>query len=120
MPPAPPVLLLTKEQMSVVSFRRAWKPSDNVLAAYDRDSATVYLRNDWDLDELRSRAALLHELVHHVQLFNRIPYECPAAREPLAYGLTLKWLREQGAKDPYALLDTDEFTIMVRSMCPED
>jgi hypothetical protein len=48
-----------------------------------------------------------------------VPMRCIAEGERQAYHLTLKWLREQGAEDPYAVLNTNEFTIEMRSMCPE-
>jgi len=67
--------------------------------------------------ELYSRATLLHELVHHVQVFNRVPLPCRRARERDAYRLTLKWLEQQGVADPYAFLDVDEFTITLLSVC---
>lgn len=119
MPPAPPVVLLSKEDMSAQAYGRSWRPSDDVPAAYDRQAATVYLRDDWKAADLRSLARLLHELVHHVQTFNQVEYRCPAQREPEAYGLALKWLEEQGAADPYATLGIDEFSIWILSRCPD-
>lgn len=119
MPPPPTVAMLSKEEMSNLVYRRGWKASDDVPAAYDRDTGIVYLRNDWDARDLRSRARLLHELVHHVQVYNRIPYDCSEAREPEAYHLALKWLEEQGVADPHAVLNIDEFSIFVLSRCPE-
>lgn len=59
-------------------------------------------------------------LVHHVQFDNKVPSRCPAERERLAYELTLKWLRERGVADPYAVLSTDAFTIISLSACPEE
>lgn len=117
MPPPPPVVMVSKEQMSVLAFGRAWRADDDVPAAYDYDVATVYLRDDWNSADLRGRATLVHELVHHVQQVNDVKYDCPAAREPLAYDMAIKWLREQGEQNPYAVLKTDAFTIAVRSMC---
>ena len=35
---------------------------------------------------------LLHELVHHIQTTAHLKYECPAAREKLAYAAQEKWL----------------------------
>ncbi len=119
-PPPPQIVILAKEQMSEVTYGRRWQAIDDVPAAYDRDIETIYLRNDWRLSDLRSRARLLHELVHHAQTCNNVPAQCPADREPLAYHLTLKWLEEQGAPDPYEALGTDEFSIFLRSQCRED
>lgn len=117
MPPPPPVVLQSEEQLT----ERATGGTDvkDFLALYNRDTGIVYLRNDWNPADLRARATLLHELVHHVQAFNGVPMRCIAEGERQAYDLTLKWLREQGAVDPYAVLNIDEFTIITRSMCPE-
>lgn len=119
MPPPPTVVVLSKEEISELAYGRGWEASDDVPAIYDRDGQAIYLRNDWNASELRSRARLLHELVHHTQTFNSVSARCPADREPLAYHLALKWLQQQGAADPYDALGIDEFSIWIRSLCPE-
>lgn len=113
-PPPPSVLFVNEEQMLRLAGGRM-----DVKGLYDSEAVTVYLRDDWNAGDLRSRASLLHELVHHVQEFNDLPMRCRAERELLAYNLTLEWLREQGAPDPHAVLDIDDFTILVRAMCPD-
>jgi hypothetical protein len=117
MPPPPPVVMVSEEQMSELVSGST--DVGDFRGLYSRDAGIVYLRDDWNPADLRNRASLLHELVHHVQVFNGVPARCPAERERQAYDLTLKWLREQGAVDPYAVLNIDEFTIIIRSMCPE-
>ena len=114
-PPPPSVLFVNAEQMLRLADGRV-----DVKGLYDSEAVTVYLRDDWDAADLRSRASLLHELVHHVQEFNRLPMRCRAERELLAYNLTLEWLRQQGAPDPHAVLDIDDFTILIRAMCPDE
>jgi len=114
MPPPPRVVLVAEDEMPELAVGHI-----DVMGFYDRDTATVYLRADWDPADLRSRATLLHELVHHVQDFNKIPSRCAAEQEILAYELAVKWLRQQGVADPYKVLDIDEFTIMFFSTCPE-
>ena len=114
-PPPPSVQFVSHEQI----LKLAGGPMD-VQGLYDREGAIVYLRDDWDAADLRSRAALVHELVHHVQEFNKVPMRCRAEHELLAYNLALEWLRQQGAADPYAILEVDDFTILVRSMCPDE
>jgi hypothetical protein len=117
MPPPPSVDLLPKEQISERAYGRNWRPGDDVRGLYDGDSGTVYLLDGWNAADLRSRSVLLHELVHHVQAFHRISYECSARREHEAYDLTVKWLRQQGVTNPYAVMDTDEYTIIATSAC---
>lgn len=118
MPPPPSVQTLSQAEMNRLSHVDG-STDDSVRALYYRPSETVYLRTDWNHSELQSQAALLHELVHHVQTRNRVPAPCPAALEKQAYALTIKWLRQQGAADPYAVLGTDPLTIAFRSACPQ-
>lgn len=117
MPPSPPVVLASVDEM-----RERAGGSHSVVALYDRDTATIYLPANWDRTRTYDRAMLLHELVHHVQEFNRIASRCAAERERQAYDLTVKWLAAQGIADPYAVLNTDELTIAIFSMCvpPEE
>ena len=42
---------------------------------------------------------------------------CTAAHERLAYDLQIKWLREQGVDDPYALIGINELGIYMVSVC---
>jgi len=65
----------------------------------------------------RQKSALLHELVHHVQRSNNMEMPCVAAYEWQAYDLQIKWLREQGVEDPYALIGINELGIYMLSVC---
>ncbi len=117
MPPAPSIEWVSKEQISEQAFGRGWRAHDDVRALYNGNAATVYLLKDWNGADLRNRSVLLHELVHHVQFFHHLPYECAARRERQAYDLTVKWLRSEGITDPYTVMDTDEYTIVAMSDC---
>jgi hypothetical protein len=92
-------------------------PVSRVLALYLRATATVYLPETWRPGGLRDQSILLHELVHHMQRFNKVVPVCPAALERQAYDLQAAWLREQGVAEPYKLIGTDEFTVLMRSAC---
>lgn len=92
-------------------------PAFRVQALYLRATATVYLPETWRPGGLRDQSILLHELVHHVQRFNKVVPVCPAALERQAYELQATWLREQGAAEPYKLIGTDEFTVLMRTAC---
>jgi hypothetical protein len=116
-PPAPSVEFLPREKISERAFGRRWQAGDDIRGLYDGKVATVFLLEGWDSAELRDRSILLHELVHHVQAFHGLRYECSARREREAYEMTVKWLRSLGVADPYALMDTDEYTIVAMSAC---
>ena len=86
-------------------------------ALYNRTEGAIYLPREWAPDDLRQKSALLHELVHHVQNSNTIEFPCAAAYERQAYDLQIKWLREQGVDDPYALIGINELGIYMVSVC---
>jgi len=52
--------------------------------------------NSWDADEATQISLLVHELVHHTQLFAKRSWACGDAREGQAYTLQNQWLEEQG------------------------
>jgi hypothetical protein len=108
----PSVVLVSLQEMQQKSGRHFAS-----VALYMRDTSTVYLPSGWNGAELYDQATLLHELVHHMQNFNRVPSECNAQRERQAYDLTRKWLEEQGVADPYGFLNTDELTVTILSAC---
>lgn len=86
-------------------------------ALYNPSEGTIYLPQEWRPDDLRQASALLHELVHHAQRSNKVALPCVAAYERDAYELQVKWLREQGASDPYDLVKMSEGTIYLFSLC---
>lgn len=91
-----------------------------VIAAHDRKNRVIYLSTAWRAHSIVDRGTLVHELVHHLQEVAGIPYPCTAARERLAYHLQAKWLQENGVADPYKMMNVDEFTILMRPVCPTD
>ena len=119
MPQPPRVRLVTQRELVELAYGKSAPEGVSVKAMYQRKSKTVHLSEAWRPDSLEDRGILLHELVHHVQEVAGLSYPCIAAREALAYHLQAQWLKENGVDDPYALMDVDEFTIAVRSMCPE-
>ena len=116
-PPAPAIELLTQTQLSDLAYGDKGKAGDGVQALYHRDKGVVYLRSDWRENNPHCVAALLHELVHHVQAFNGVRFDCAAAAERQAYDLSIKWLRDQKLADPHAVLGIDKFTIAALSLC---
>jgi hypothetical protein len=115
-PERPVIHFVTPAEMA----DRFGAPDSNGLefqALYNREERTIYLPNDWHVEDLRNRSALVHELVHHVQRQNGVQAPCVAALERQAYDLQVKWLREQGIDDPYGLIGTNELTVYMVSVC---
>lgn len=120
-PVGPPHVVAVPVEELVERFCGAPVPADDVTieALYDRDSATVYVTEGWNRADVVDRSKLLHELVHHVHIRNRVEAHCAAALEPLAYELQFAWLQENGVDDPYKALNTDAFTVRLNSACPD-
>ena len=114
-PASPSIEFVSQEDMQ----QRSKRPFSTVVALYDRPTSTIYLPNGWKPEALYDRAMLLHELVHHVQEFNKLPSPCSAQRERQAYDLTRQWLGERGVDDPYGFLKVDELTVTILSSCPD-
>jgi hypothetical protein len=115
-PDGPPIHFATAMEMAV----RYGSPENSGLdlqALYNRTEGAIYLPRQWLPEDLRQKSALLHELVHHVQKSNNIELPCVAAYERQAYDLQIKWLREQGVDDPYALIGINELGIYMVSVC---
>ena len=115
-PDHPPIHFATPAEMAM----RYGSPENSGLelqALYNRTEGAIYLPQQWLPDDLRQKSALLHELVHHVQRSNNLDLPCVAAYERQAYDLQIKWLREQGVDDPYALIGINELGIYMLSVC---
>lgn len=87
-------------------------------ALYSIARHTVYLSTAWNQDNLHDRSVLLHELVHHLQVLDKVKVDCPALYDRQAFHWQAVWLRAQGIRDPYAFLKLDEFMIYTMTSCP--
>ena len=97
-------LEITKQQQqnsSVINRRQA-------IALYDTSSETIYTPAELSV--------LVHEMVHHLQKKNNTKYECPAAREEIAYEVQEKWLSLFG-RDLATEFQIDPFTLKVITAC---
>lgn len=78
------------------SFGTASDGGDNILAFYDRGTATIYLCDHWTGDTPVGMSILVHELVHHMQSMAGDRGDIGAGGERLAYALQDRWLRVHG------------------------
>lgn len=90
-------------------------PRDTV-AIYDDSSRTIYLPLSWTGGTAAELSMLVHEMVHHLQNIGGLKYECPAAREQLAYRAQDKWLGLFG-QDLEHTFEIDPFTLKVSTSC---
>jgi len=87
-----------------------------VVALYDNNSKTIFLPDDWIGISPADQSVLVHEMVHHLQNLAKLKFECPMAREKLAYMAQGKWLGRFGMSLE-SEFDVDMFTVVVSSAC---
>jgi hypothetical protein len=87
-----------------------------VLALYDNTSKTIFLPDDWIGTSPVDQSVLVHEMVHHIQNLAELKFECPMAREKLAYLAQDKWLGRFGTSLEREF-DVDMFTVLISSAC---
>ena len=88
----------------------------DVLAVYDDKSKTIFLPSAWAGTTPGELSVLVHEMVHHLQNVAQLKYDCPAAREKLAYQAQNRWL-ERFAKNLEEEFEIDMLTLLVSSGC---
>jgi len=86
------------------------------LAAYDDELKTIYLSNKWTGSTPTELSSLVHEMVHHLQGMAKTKYECPQAREQLAYAAQKMWLRLFG-RSLETEFEIDPLTLAVSTRC---
>ena len=87
-----------------------------VEALYDDSTRTIYLPEGWTGATPAEVSVLVHEMVHHLQNVAGLKFECPQAREKLAYTAQNQWLAQSGRNliDEFKL---DALTLLLRTKC---
>jgi hypothetical protein len=88
----------------------------DVEALYDDDSRTIYLPDGWTGKTPAEVSVLVHEMVHHLQNLAGSKFECPQARERLAYAAQNRWLARSG-RNLMDEFDLDPLTVLLRTKC---
>jgi len=97
--PAQPVVVASEEKFQLVMQMRGVHYAD-ARAMYI--PGTVILdNNSWEEDDPVQISLLVHELVHHAQLFSKRKYACADAKEYEAYVIQNRWLEAHG-QSPFA------------------
>lgn len=111
---------LTAEQrnevLALAQNAAAANKAREVVAIYNAATATITLPEGWTGSTPAELSVLVHELVHFIQHVSDIRYECPGAREALAYAAQDKWLSLFG-RSLSTEFDIDAFTLKVSTTC---
>jgi hypothetical protein len=126
---APQIRFLSKEQLAAIRYDREAKGSQqespvasssgnerDVLALYDDRSETIFLASGWTGATAAEQSILVHEMVHHLQKVSGQRFDCPMAREKLAYEAQDRWLGRSGSGIEREF-DLDKFTLLITSAC---
>jgi hypothetical protein len=96
---------------------RAVPPAQgDIVAVYEDTTKTIHLLDGWTGSTPAELSVLVHEMVHHLQNLAGLRYECPAARERLAFEAQSKWLGLFG-RDLAGEFEIDPFTLLVKTRC---
>jgi hypothetical protein len=106
-------------RMTGLRYGATWSSladSPEVMALYEEEAATIHLPDGWTGRSPAEMSILVHELVHHLQSLGNLSYECPEAREALAYQAQNRWLELFGS-DLETDFQIDGLTLLVRTNC---
>src|SRR5207247_2975334 len=99
-----------------LNSRSATSSESDTVAVYSDSAQTIYLPQGWTGSTVAEQSILVHEMVHHIQHLAGLKYECPQAREKLAYIAQDRWLNLFGgslAQD----FDLDGISLLVKTKC---
>lgn len=91
-------------------------PGRSTVALYDDENETIFLPIGWTGTSPAEQSILVHEMVHHLQRKAQLRFECPMAREKLAYAAQDRWLARFGS-NLETEFEIDRFTLFVSSAC---
>lgn len=110
-------IVLADQQVPVpFDDMKAAEGREDMIAVYDDEMKTIYLPKNWSGSTPVELSILVHEMVHHLQGATKTRYECPQAREQLAYAAQEKWLDlfKQNLKSE---LEIDPLSLVVSTRC---
>jgi hypothetical protein len=90
--------------------------SSDVISFYSNESKTIYLAEGWMGKTPAELSIIVHEMVHHLQNVGQLKFECPQAREELAYRAQDRWLHLFG-HDLEQDFQLDGFSVLVKTKC---
>lgn len=95
---------------------QAARRAQNIVAVFDDKQQTIYLPEGWRGDSPAEQSVLVHEMVHYLQGRAGMKYECPQAREKLAYQAQDEWLNRFGLTLE-SEFEIDPFSRLVHTNC---
>ena len=88
----------------------------DVIAIYNDKTRTIFLPTGWTGAGPVDMSVLVHEMVHHLQNLAGMKFECPAARERVAYHAQNQWLKQFG-HDLETDFQVDMLSLLVKTSC---
>lgn len=117
--PLPDVKRVTAEDLMILYYGRLPNENEHFLeveAIYlDDPPPAIWFQDDFSIDDPSWRAALVHELVHHLQFQSGKEFRCTAEMEAEAYKLSDLYAVEVLEDES---LKSDPMMVMFLSTCP--
>ena len=88
----------------------------DVVALYNTETHTIYMRDDWRGETPADVSVLVHEMVHHLQTRARVKFSCPEEREEIAFRAQQRWLSAFDTSLEREF-DLDAMSLLVKSRC---
>jgi hypothetical protein len=100
------------------SFEEMISPHEreDLIAVYDEEMKTIYLPISWTGNNPAELSVLVHQMVHHLQGATPSKFECPQAREELAYAAQAAWLGLFG-RNLENEFEIDPLTLAISTRC---
>jgi hypothetical protein len=92
--PSQPVVVASQKKFQLVMKMKGVHYAD--ARALYIPGMVVLDNKSWKQEDPVQLSLLVHELVHHAQLYSGRHYPCAAAKEYEAYAVQNKWLEERG------------------------
>ena len=92
------------------------------IALYNTETELVMMPAEFNVDKIRDRSILLHELVHYMQWKNGIypkQYPCRQATEAEAYNLQEKYLLEEGGVELHDVIEIGPLLRFMLTTCQD-
>lgn len=100
----------------IANLRKAETSGSDLIAVYDDKSRTIYLPADWSASSPADVSILVHEMVHHLQRFDEITFQCAEDREKTAYEAQAQWLNLLGTTLEQEF-ELDEMSLLFLTKC---
>ena len=111
---------IPKENEDICAAKEFWEyDSGAPLGLYDHIDKKIVLNKNFNIESVKDKSILFHELVHHLQYENELDKTAPcrAKLEKEAYDLQNQWLKEKYNTNVFDTIEMNEMFYYVITEC---